>query len=142
MPRKPLLAAAIAVIAFTVAAAGGSAAVTNTIITSGPSGTIATNSASFAFTSPEQGGFQCRLDSSDPADWAGCSSPQTYSGLADGEHVFEVRALNKPLNPDPVPATRTFTVNAHPDLEPPDDDRQRPQRDDRGQLGELRIRSE
>jgi len=119
MPRKPLVAAAIAVIAFTVWVAGGSAAVTNTIITSGPSGMINTDSASFAFISPEQGGFQCRLDSSDPADWAGCSSPQTYSGLADGAHVFEVRALNKPLHPDPVPSVRTFTVDAHPDLEPP-----------------------
>ncbi|HET7455813.1 MAG TPA: hypothetical protein VFJ76_09845 [Solirubrobacterales bacterium] len=119
MPRKPLVAAAIAVIAFTVWAAGGSAAVTNTIITSGPTGTIATDSATFAFTSPEQGGFQCRLDSTDPGDWTGCTSPQTYSSLADGVHVFEVRALNKPLNPDPVPAVRTFAVDTHPDIEPP-----------------------
>lgn len=120
MPRKPLLAAAIAVIAFTVGAASSSAAVTNTIITEGPTGTIAADAATFAFSSPEQGGFQCRLDSSDPADWTGCSSPQTFSALGDGAHVFEVRALNKPLNPDPVPAVRTFAVDAHPDLEPPE----------------------
>ena len=117
MTRKPLLAASIAVIAVIALPSGGSAAVTNTRITSGPSGTILTDSATFTFTSPEEGGFQCRLDGS---PWSPCSSPQSYSSLADGPHVFEVRALNKPLNPDPVPAARTFTVDAHPDTEPPE----------------------
>jgi hypothetical protein len=116
MLRKPLLAAAIAALAIIAVPNGGSAAVTNTRILSGPSGTISTDSATFAFTSPEEGGFQCRLDSS---EWTGCGSPQTYSSLADGTHVFEVRALNKPLNPDPVPAVQDFTVDTHPDSEPP-----------------------
>jgi len=120
MPRKPLLAALIAVLGLVALPNGGSAAVTNTRIVSGPSGTIFTDSASFAFTSPESGGFQCRLDSSDPGDWGDCSSPQTYSALSEGPHVFEVRALNKPLHPDPVPAVRTFTVAAQPDTEPPE----------------------
>jgi hypothetical protein len=118
MSRKPLLAASIAVVALVVLPNGGSAAVTNTRIISGPSGTILTDSATFAFSSPEAGGFQCRLDSSDPGDWSACSSPKTYPSLADGPHRFEVRALNKPLHPDPVPAVRTFTVNT--DTEAPE----------------------
>lgn len=117
MFRKPLLAAAIAAIAIVALPQGGSAAVTNTRITSGPSGTITTDSATFAFSSPEDGGFQCRLDSSDPADWGACSSPQTYTSLADGPHLFEVRALNKPGHPDPTPSARSFRVNT--DTEPP-----------------------
>jgi hypothetical protein len=117
MFRKPLLAASIAIFAVIALPNGGSAAVTNTRILSGPSGTIAVDSATFTFASPEKGGFQCRLDGS---EWSGCSSPQTYPSLADGPHVFEVRALNKPLNADPVPAVQAFAVNAHPDTEPPE----------------------
>jgi len=117
MSRKPLLAASIALVAAIALPSDGDAAVTNTRITSGPSGTILTDAATFTFTSPEDGGFQCRLDAS---AWSSCSSPQTYSSLSDGPHAFEVRALNKPLNPDPVPAVQTFTVNAHPDTEPPE----------------------
>lgn len=121
MPRKPFLAALIAGLVLIALPGGGSAATTNTRITSGPSsGTVFTDSVSFTFISPEGGGFECRLDSSDPGDWSLCSSPQSYSALTDGPHVFEVRALNKPGNPDPVPAVATFTVNAHPDTEPPE----------------------
>jgi hypothetical protein len=117
MIRKRLLAASIAAIAVIALPSGASAAVTNTRITSGPSATILTASATFTFTSPERGGFQCRLDA---GDWSACSSPQTYSSLGDGPHVFEVRALNKPLHPDPVPAVRSFAVDTHPDTEPPE----------------------
>lgn len=118
MIRKPLLAAVIAAVAIVALPQGASAAVTNTRIASGPSGTIHTDAATFTFTSPEDGGFQCRLDSADPADWSWCTSPQTYTSLADGVHVFEVRALNKPGHPDPTPAVQTFRVNT--DTEPPE----------------------
>ncbi|HWO47235.1 MAG TPA: hypothetical protein VNM41_04170, partial [Solirubrobacterales bacterium] len=64
---------------------GVSASVTNTRITSGPSGVVSTTTATFAFTSPEGGGFECRLDDS---AWGGCSSPQSYEGLGDGVHTF------------------------------------------------------
>jgi hypothetical protein len=100
----------------------GSASVTNTRITSGPSGTIFSDSATFTFTSPEDGGFQCRLDSKSPEDWIPCISPRTYSSLADGVHTFEVRAVNRPGNADPTPAIATFTVVTEPavDTEPPE----------------------
>ena len=80
-----------------------------TTITSGPSGTIATGSVSFSFSSSEAGSsFECRLDG---GAWAGCSSPTPYSGLADGSHGFEVRATDGAANADATPASRSFTVD-------------------------------
>lgn len=112
----------VAMVALLALPALGSASVTNTRITSGPSGTIFTDSATFTFTSPEDGGFQCRLDSKSPEDWVPCASPQTYPSLQDGAHRFEVRAVNPPGNVDPTPAIATFTVDTEPvvDAEPPE----------------------
>jgi hypothetical protein len=118
MLRKPALAALIAMIALAALPSGGSASTTNTRIISGPSGTIFTDSATFAFASPEDGGFQCRLDSGDWRDWGECSSPWSYSSLADGPHRFEVRALNRAHHPDPTPAVASFTVKT--DTYPPE----------------------
>jgi len=116
MRRKPAYAALLAVLALAALPGGGSAAVTNTRIVSGPSGTIATDSATFVFTSPEDGGFECRLDAS---AWTACASPTTYLSLAEGPHRFEVRALNRPGNADPTPAVAIFTVETEPAPEPP-----------------------
>ena len=116
MFRKPALAALLAVLALVVLPGGGSAAVTNTRITSGPGETIAVDSATFTFTSPEGGGFECRLDA---GPWSGCTAPTTYSGLAEGPHRFEVRAQNRPGHPDPTPAVAIFTVR-HRDKTPPE----------------------
>jgi hypothetical protein len=110
MFRKPALAAFLALAAILVLSSGASASVTNTQITSGPTGTVSTSSVAFAFTSSLDGGFQCRLDG---GPWTACSPPQAYSDLADGPHSFEVRALNRPLNPDPTPAVANFTVRTH-----------------------------
>jgi hypothetical protein len=106
--------AVTAVLACLLLPAAASSEVTNTRITSGPTGVIHADSATFTFTSPLDGGFECRLDSNDPADWVACNSPQTYASLADGFHAFEVRALNRPLNTDPTPAVATFTVETGP----------------------------
>lgn len=110
MFRKPALAAFFALAVILALPGGASASVTNTQITSGPTGTVATDSVSFTFTSSLDGGFQCRLDG---GSWTACSPPQGYSTLADGPHTFEVRALNRPLNPDPTPAVADFTVRTH-----------------------------
>lgn len=108
MIRKPALAVLLAFVALTVIGGSAWASVTNTRITSGPSGTVNTDTVVFTFVSPEGGGFQCALDDS---GWSGCSSPQVYAGLADGPHTFTVRALNKPGHPDPTPSAQTFTVD-------------------------------
>jgi peptidoglycan/xylan/chitin deacetylase (PgdA/CDA1 family) len=81
----------------------------DTSITTGPSGTIASTTASFAFSASEEGSsFECKLDA---ADWEACASPKPYAGLADGAHTFSVRAKDGLGNVDSSPATRTWTVD-------------------------------
>ncbi len=88
-----------------------------TTITSGPSGTITTASASFSFTAGEPGSsFQCQMDGS---GWGPCTSPQGYSGLAEGSHTFQVRASDELGNQDGSPATRSFTVDLPATTPPP-----------------------
>jgi hypothetical protein len=115
MFRKPVLATLLALVAISALTGSASASVTNTRITSGPSGTVATDSVAFTFTSPEGGGFQCRLDGS---AWSACESPTSYEELADGFHVFEARAVNKAGHPDPTPSARSFSIETVV-LEPP-----------------------
>jgi hypothetical protein len=80
-----------------------------TSISSGPAAYGNQSAVSFAFTSSEPGStFQCALDG---AAWVGCSSPQAYSGLADGSHGFQVRAIDPAGNSDPTPAGRSFTID-------------------------------
>ena len=111
MRRRMIKSMAIAVLLLVALPAAASAGVSNTRITSGPARVIHTDSATFTFTSPEDGGFECRLDS---GDWESCKSPQTYSSLADGRHVFRVRALNRPGHPDPTPSLAVFWVETEP----------------------------
>ncbi|MEA2134479.1 MAG: large repetitive protein [Solirubrobacteraceae bacterium] len=80
----------------------------DTTITSGPSGTVAGNQATFAFVSTETGGtFQCRLDG---GAYAACASPHTVSNIAPGTHVLAVRATDAAGNTDATAATRTWQV--------------------------------
>ena len=80
----------------------------DTSITNGPSGTVASASASFSFSSTKTGAsFECKLDA---GAWGACSSPKSYSGLANGSHTFSVRAKDGG-NVDATPATRTWTVD-------------------------------
>jgi acid phosphatase len=81
----------------------------DTTITGGPSGTVNTGSASFTFTATEPATFTCQLDSGAPA---ACTSPQSYSNLADGAHSFSVFATDTAGNTDATPATRTWTVSS------------------------------
>jgi hypothetical protein len=82
-----------------------------TSIASGPTGHIATTSASFAFSSTESlTGFECKLDPG--GSFLPCSSPQSYSGLADGLHIFSARAIDRAGNTGPA-AIRSFTVDTH-----------------------------
>jgi hypothetical protein len=80
-----------------------------TSIDSGPSGTLSTSWASFAFTSSEPNStFECSLDGE---AFALCSSPKSYANLSDGSHTFRVRATDATGNTDATPAFRTWTVD-------------------------------
>ena len=82
----------------------------DTNITAGPSGTVASSSASFSFTSTEANTtVECKLDA---GTYSACTSPESYSGLAEGSHSFSVRATDAAGNVDATPATRTWTVVA------------------------------
>lgn len=64
-------------------------------ITSGPEVYSSATAASFAFSSAAAASFTCSLDGSAPTACDGAAGPdgtQSYTGLADGLHVFEVRA--------------------------------------------------
>ena len=90
-----------------ITAVGNSTA--DTMISSGPEGSVSATGASFDFGSNEATtGFECRLDD---AVFEACSSPKAYAGLSDGPHTFEVRALDAAGAPDPTPASRSWTVD-------------------------------
>ncbi len=87
-----------------------------TTISSGPSGTTTSTSASFGFGSSESGSsFQCSLDS---GAWSSCASPKSYGSVAVGSHTFSVKATDGAGNADASPATRSWTVQA---VQPPAD---------------------
>ncbi len=83
-----------------------------TTIDSGPSGPTTEASPSFTFSSELGASFECRLDSSQGSAFKPCTSPKSYSSLASGPHVFEVRATDESHNTDPTPASRSFTIEA------------------------------
>ena len=91
-----------------------------TTITDQPAALTNATGASFSFSSEPGAGFECKLDS---GSFAACTSPQTYTGLADGGHSFEVRASDGAGNTDPTPASFSWmvdtvapetTIDAHP----------------------------
>ena len=84
----------------------------DTVINSGPSGSVSSNAATFTFSATETGStFQCRLDG---APFAACTSPKNYTNLTRTSHTFDVQAIDAATNADPTPATRTWTVIDRP----------------------------
>ncbi len=87
----------------------------DTYIDSAPPAGTASTSATFSFHASSPGAtFDCSLDGG-PA--APCTSPVTYSGLADGAHAFSVDATVGGVV-DPVPATVEWTVDTEPPAAP------------------------
>jgi CSLREA domain-containing protein len=85
----------------------------DTTITSNPSNPSNSNLASFTITGNDGSGvgvasFECKLDG---GSFAACTSPQSYSGLSDGSHTFQVRAVDNVGNVDPTPASFTWIVD-------------------------------
>lgn len=84
----------------------------DTSITGGPAegATVAPDAVSFAFAGTPAdavAGFDCQVDG---GAWAACSSAAPVAGLADGSHVFRVRARDAANLVDASPATRSFAV--------------------------------
>ncbi|MBI5416359.1 hypothetical protein HZA55_00190 [Candidatus Poribacteria bacterium] len=74
----------------------------------------ASNSITFTFSGIDNvavAGLQCSLDSSVFVD---CVSPQMYTNLALGNHVFKVRAKDVAGNIDNTPATFSWTIKPLP----------------------------
>ncbi|HYH66692.1 MAG TPA: Ig-like domain-containing protein [Urbifossiella sp.] len=84
----------------------------DTTITAGPPAAADTGSTTFSFTGSDGGsgvaGFEYRLDG---GSWLPSGSPQPLTGLADGAHTFEVRAIDAAGNVDPTPAAYSWTVD-------------------------------
>jgi len=86
-----------------------------TAVTTIPDPIICAGAVSVGFSSPTDEGlstFECRIDA---GSWYACASPsEDLTGLADGNHVFEVRAIDATGNRDPSPARVAFTVDTTP----------------------------
>ena len=83
-----------------------------TTINSGPPDPSTNATATFAFSAGEPGStFACQLDG---GGYSACTTPKSYSGLADGSHTFSVRATDPAGNTDPTPATFTWTIDTTP----------------------------
>ena len=82
----------------------------DTTITDFPPNPSASNSGTFKYTSTEGGNqFECKLDA-DP--WTDCDDGQlTFSGLTEGSHTFEVRAIDAAGNTDPTPDSWTWVID-------------------------------
>lgn len=93
----------------------------DTTITANPAALSNNPNPSFSFvgtdntTLPANMTFECSLDS---APFTACTSPQTYSGVADGPHLFAVRAKDEAGNLDPTPATYLWTIETVPPAAP------------------------
>ena len=90
-----------------------------TQVDSGPASSSTSSTAEFTFAGEDPGGsgvtsFQCRIDSTQDAAWAPCGSPQSYTGLGDGDHSFQVRAIDRAGNADGNPATYSWNIDTSP----------------------------
>jgi hypothetical protein len=107
---RRLLAGLVLAAALPAAAGGKPPDPPDTKISSGPPPIVASDSASFTFSSSQAGStFACALDS---ASFQDCSSPATIS-VTDGEHRFFVIAI-RDGDTDPTPAAWTWTADTTP----------------------------
>jgi Tol biopolymer transport system component len=78
-----------------------------TYITAGPS--HEGDAGTFRFTSSASPAtYDCRVDA---GLWSSCTPPKHYSGLKDGEHAFEVRAVDSRNNMDGDSALATWQAD-------------------------------
>jgi hypothetical protein len=87
-----------------------------TTIDGAPSSPSTDRGPSFEFSASEAADFECKLDA---GDWSPCTSPQRYTGLADGAHTFGVRATDPAGNLGSA-ASYTWTIEPPRDSTAPD----------------------
>lgn len=80
----------------------------NTFIDTRPPDPSSSRTVSFSYHADEAATFECKLDA---APFAACSvGGITYTGLPDGPHTFQVRAIDTSSNVDLTPAGYSFAV--------------------------------
>ena len=85
----------------------------NTTIKTMPPAETSSTSATFTFICNQKPcTFQCKLDAA--TKWAKCKSPKNYTGLAEGNHAFLVRAINSAGKIDKSPASYNWAVRLYP----------------------------
>jgi predicted outer membrane repeat protein len=77
-----------------------------------PSNPDSDTTPTFTFSGDDIGGtgvasFMCKIDS---GSYSACTSPFTSSNLTAGEHTFSVYAIDNASNPDPSPASHSWTL--------------------------------
>src|SRR5207302_1927127 len=87
-----------------------------TLIFTGPDEASRSSTATFGVGIAGLGAatFECRVDG---GAWSACGESEgvvTYTELADGTHLFEVRAHNDDGGTDPTPAQRQWTIDTAP----------------------------
>lgn len=90
---------------------------TDTAILTGPPPLTSDTKAAFTFASSAQSAsYMCSLDGSAAVP---CSSPLSYTGLADGTHTVSIGSTDTATGEgDPTPATATWTVDTTPPAAP------------------------
>ena len=87
----------------------------DTVIDTAPDPLTNATTATFTFHASAAGAtYACRLDG---AAATPCTSPASYSGLAEGAHTFSVAATVNGIT-DPTPATNTWTIDTTPPSAP------------------------
>jgi len=81
----------------------------DTVIDSYPPNPSDSTTADFTFScNKKRCSFRCKIDKK---DWKKCSSPKTYTSLAEGAHTFKVKAKNLKNNSwDKTPARYSWTI--------------------------------
>jgi HYR domain len=69
----------------------------------------AEKSVTFTLSGSQAASFSCRLDAG-ASGWGPCTSPVSYSSLAEGGHTFQARALNSSGDQSP-PTTFSWTID-------------------------------
>jgi hypothetical protein len=85
-----------------------------TSLVSQPSNPTSSTTAVFVFDSSEVSSvFSCQLDSATSTD---CVSPQEYTGLEAGAHVFKVSAIDAFGNEDSTPVEYSWVIDLPPEV--------------------------